>query len=214
MAPRILTTVVAAAASHDLTDLATIKNELQVTDSASDTYLSRQITAASVAAASFCNRIFQVETIKDEFWAARDFYPGILDRRPEVLQLTRWPLATVTSVLEDGVALVVNTDYRTDPTIGQLIRVDAVGYPRRWPTVAIAVQYTAGFATIPGDVVDAVIRMVKARVFARERDPMLRTESITGVRDVSYWVPTGEDAGSMSPDILDLLNGYRVPVIV
>jgi hypothetical protein len=213
MAPRILTTVITPALSYDLTTLAVVKDELRVTDAASDTFISRQIAWASAAATSYCDRVFQVETIKDEFWAPRDFYPGLLDGRPDILQLTRWPAVTITNVTEDGVALVVTTDYRIDLEHGQLLRVDANAYPRPWPAVAIAVQYTAGYATIPVDVADAVVRMVKTRWFARERDPMLRGESIPGVRDVQYWVPTGDDAGSMSPDVVDLLDGYRVPVI-
>lgn len=202
-----LTTVVTTATDTNLVDLDTVKDELNVKDMASNAFLTRQIKSASAAAASFCNRVFAVETITDEFWPSRS------DPNVESLQLTRFPAIAVSSVVEDGTTLVALTDYRVDLAAAQLIRLDTEPYPRSWPSEPVAATYTTGYSAIPDDVIDAVIRMVKSRWFARSRDPMLRSESIAGVRDVQYWIATGEDGGAMSPDVIDLLNNYRVPVI-
>jgi hypothetical protein len=201
-----ITTVTTPATSFDLTNLATIKDELQIKDVRSDAFLTRQISWASTHAANYCNRVFVSETVKDEFWPARDA------ANVEPLQLTRFPVVSVSAVTEDGVALVDGTDYRLDKDRAQLFRLDDEPYPTFWPSWPIVVTYVTGYATIPADVVDAVIRLVKMRWFARTRDPMLRHEAVTGIRDVDYWVATGEDAGSMPPDVADLLDTYRAPV--
>ncbi len=108
--------------------------------------------------------------------------------------------------------LVDGTDFRIDYTNGQLMRLDTNGYPRHWPVYPIAVVYVGGFATIPSDVADAVIRMVRGRWNARGRDPMTRQISIPGVIEQQFWVPTGSEGGNLSPDVSDILDNYRVPL--
>lgn len=222
MAPQIITTVVTAAAAsaggnaYDLTTLAIIKDELGITGSGTDVRLRRYLTGASVAAAQFCNRVFVVETVKDEVWPQRDPYPYLIPGGLMPLQLTRWPIvaASVSSVIENSVTLVDGTDFRVDYDKGQLARLNATTlYPRRWPAWPISAQYDGGFDPIPPDVVDAVIRMVRTRWLAKDRDALLREENIPGVREAQYWIATGEDAGNMTPDVIDLLNNYRLPVI-
>jgi hypothetical protein len=203
------------AGAYDLTDLATMKVELDISVGKYDSLLRRYISSASAAAAQYCNRVFVAETVKDEFWFDRDPMPRAVRGNVAPLQLSRFPVIELDAgnVVENGTVLVDGTDFRSDLKLGQLTRLDLDAWPRRWLALAISVQYTAGFAVIPAEVADAAARMVKARWFARGRDPMLRQESIPGVRDVSYWIATGEDAGNMSPDVTDILDNYRVPVI-
>jgi hypothetical protein len=92
-------------------------------------------------------------------------------------------------------------------------RIDGGGYPRNWPAVAIAVQYKGGYDQIPADIQDAALRMVRARWLGRNRDPLLRQESIPGVRDVTYWVPAGDSNANMPPDVADILDNHRAPVV-
>lgn len=213
MGIRTITTVTSAATSYDLTTLAAVKDELSISDTSKDATLSRYITAASLAIAQFCNRVFVKETVKDEFWPDREVYSYQLPGTVQSLQLSRWPVGTVTSVTENGEALVDGTGYRVDKENGSLIRLDGVGYPQSWlawPTVAI---YEGGYAEVPADVSDAAVRLVKARYLAKGRDPFLKQESIPGVRDVSYWVATGSDAGNMPPDVTDILVNYRQVIV-
>jgi Phage gp6-like head-tail connector protein len=134
----IVTTVVTPASpafqgqqAYDLVDLPTIKAQLQLTDTSKDALLLRWITQASAAAARFCNRVFPVETVQDQIFPPRDYFPAptvIGGDKP--LQLSRWPITASPTVTENGVALVENTDF---------IRCRPASSPRyQWMAQALA----------------------------------------------------------------------------
>lgn len=75
-----------------LVSLADVKEELQITDGASDSWLQKQITKASDSIGEYCNRIFQPQFYQDEIWAARDPYPWQVPGGTFPLQLAKWPL--------------------------------------------------------------------------------------------------------------------------
>ncbi len=207
-----ITSVVTPAVSYDLVDLATVTQELG-TPPGDDTIIARLISRASASIAQYCNRVLVAEIVKDEFWPQRDPSPRSIPGGVAPLQLTRWPVIEINSVTENGNALIDGTDFRADKSRGQLTRLDGSGYPRSWPALAIAAQYKGGYDDIPADIQDAALRMVRARWLGRNRDPLLRQESIPGVRDVTYWVPSGDSNGNMPPDVADILDNYRAPVI-
>lgn len=106
MTRTLITTVIAPLAKSpfsngqpiDLIDLATLKDDLKILDSASDAFLRRGITRTSTVAAKYCNRMlpensFQAQGYQDQVWAHREPYPSPLVRglAPK-LQLGRWPL--------------------------------------------------------------------------------------------------------------------------
>lgn len=215
MGVRVITTVTSAATSYDLTTLANVKDELTIAtgDTTKDATLGRYISSASAAIAQYCNRVFPVETVKDEFWPDRETYAFQLSPALASLQLSRWPAITVTTLTENGNTLTDAVDYRVDKDNGSLVRLDGLAYPTAWSAWPIAATYSAGYAVIPLDVADAAIRMVKARYLAKGRDPYLKQESIPGVRDYTLWVPSGAEAGNMTPDIEDILANYRMPVL-
>jgi hypothetical protein len=209
---KLITTVTTAASSYDLTTLANVKTELGLSDGSQDATLKRYIAYASAAAAQYCNRKFQVETIEDQIWPASQLTP--VAATFETLQLSRWPEVSIVSFTEDGTALVEGTDYVIEKDVGQAIRLDAQsGRRRRWNATPKVVQYTAGYSAIPSEVEDAVIRMVTRRFRAKGRDPNLRQQNIPGVLEQSWWIATGSDSGNLTPDIVDLLDNYRAPVI-
>jgi hypothetical protein len=108
---------------------------------------------------------------------------------------------------------VADQDYRLNAANGQLLRLSPYnGAVMWWEALPVTVAYEAGFSTIPDDIEDAVIRMIRARWFARNRDPYLMSETIPGVREARWWIATGDQAGNMPPDVVDLLENYRVPV--
>jgi len=214
MGIKVITTLKSAPlSSYDLVTLAVVKDELDIKDNARDATLKRYITAASAAAVQYCDRIFQAETLQDEFWPAREAASWQLPNEIDMLQFSRWPVASISSLTENGVTLVENTDFRTDAVAGRLIRLDANLYPCRWSAWPIVALYVGGFAVIPADVADAVVRMVTRRVASKGRDPNLRQQNIPGVLEQSWWIATGTQAGSLSPDIADILDNYRVPRI-
>ncbi|ANM12050.1 phage head-tail connector protein [Rhizobium sp. N324] len=210
---RIITTVLTPASSADLVTLSDVKAELGLTGGGDDAVLKRYLAGASLAIAQYCNRTFVQETVKDEIWPDREFYAFQVAGSLSDIQLSRWPLSGDVTVTENGDALTSGTDFRVDAKTGIATRIDTNAYPREWQAWPLSFTYTAGYSSIPADVQDAAIRMVKARYMARGRDPFLRSENIPGVRDVSYWIATGSDAGNMPPDVADILDNYRQPVV-
>jgi hypothetical protein len=213
MSPQTITTIITPAASYDLVDIGVVAEELGTTEGDAPV-IRRLISRASAAIAQYCNRVFVAEVVKDDIWPQRDPYPWQIPGGVAPLQLTRWPVMQINSVTENGIALVDVTDFRIDQTKGQLTRLDGSGYPRKWPAFTIAVQYKGGYEAIPADIQDAALRMVRARWLGRHRDPMLRQESIPGVRDVTYWIAAGDSGGNMPPDVTDILDNDRAPIAV
>lgn len=209
----VVTTVVTPPSDPTLTTLAKVKAELSIGDTSLDTLLTSYIGSASAAIAQYCNRIFGQATIKDEAWPEREPYSFMLPGSISAIQLSSWPVISITTLTENGNALVDGTDYRVDKATGALLRLDGLGYVKPWLAWPIVATYVAGFAAIPADIDDAAVRMVKARYLARGRDPFMKQENIPGVREVTYWVATGTDAGNMPPDVADILENYRQPVI-
>lgn len=209
-----VTTTITPAATIDLTDIQTVKRELDIADNSSDDLLSRWISSTSSAVQQYCNRIFAVQTLLDKIY--RDCGAGlhIVSPRERPLQLSGFPIASSPTVIEDSVTLVENIDFLVNYDAGQLFRLDSNLSLRRWASLPVTVQYQAGYATIPADVVDAAVLMVKHRWFTRKRDPYLRQESIPGVIEQQWWIAQGPGSnGSMPPDVEDMLEKYRVPVV-
>lgn len=217
MGPTIVTTVVTPASSYDLVDLATVKDDLMITDTSSDAFLSRVITRVSAEAKLFCNRVFQVETVLDKIFPWRDdvHFTVVSGERMQPVQLTRWPITASPTVTEDGTALVEGTDYLVKYDVGQLVRLDTNGRPKAWRSLPISAQYQAGFATVPPDVQDAAIRLINISWFGRTRDRMLRQENVPNVLEQSWWFASGPgtSTGDMPPDVAAILERYRIPVI-
>lgn len=216
---QVVTTVTVPANSYDLVTLDVVKSDLNITSTTDDAFLSRAISQASLKVSQFCNRVFQVETLIDLLYPPTPIrpliYPGPLDK----LQLSRWPITSMSSVVVDTVqagqtTLTANTDYKAITRTGQLLRLDYItGLTVSWEPVPITVTYSAGYATIPVDIVEATSRMVASRYFSRDRDPALRTIESPSVGSKTYWVGGPPSSGGMPQEIADMLTNYRVPVV-
>lgn len=199
-----LLTIVTPATVTALTDLASVKLELGVSGSTEDPYLQAQITQASAAIVSWCGRVFAREVVS-EVWR--------LDADTQPLSLARYPVVTITSVIEDGTTLA-GSDYELDADAGMLWRL-ASDERAAWRARKITVAYTAGYLlpgqvgrTLPADVERACILMVAAQYNAQGRDPMLRSDGAQGIGQVSYLDPrAGMEA--MPPQAAALLWRYR-----
>jgi hypothetical protein len=128
------------------------------------------------------------------------------------------PLPPYVLAVENNRALAEGNDFLVKPGDGELVRLDSNGWPKHWPALATQIIFAAGYAFDDpdfADAQDAVIRMVKARYFARTRDPMLRSQNIPGAWEAQYWFASGPGApvGNMTPDVAALLGKYRVPVL-
>jgi len=209
--------VIAPAANPNLIDLGTLKTLLGVTNGRDDAYFKLVIAEASAQAQAFANNPFVVQGYQDEFWPARDGAPWTVRADLDVLQLLLRPLTGVTSVVETiaGVAttLVAGTDYIANMALGQLIRLDPFGRPRTWHSNPVVVQYSAGYPTIPADVVSAISQMVKGKWYGRHRDPNVRSQSAPGVYEEALFYGTGPGGeGDLPVDVTATLLRYRIPV--
>lgn len=197
-------TTVTPATSFDLTLLATVKAELGITDRAEDENLTRWIRQASDTIAKFCNRVFVQETVRDTFR---------LKCREEGLLLTRFPVSSITSVVENDTTLTTATDYELtrDGDAGVLNRLR---FERdwTWPIGKIVVTYVAGYATLPDlpyGIERAAIVLVNQYRYSAERDPQLRGETTEGAGSSSYF--DGLESSGLSPEVLGLLSKHRKP---
>lgn len=156
MAYSTVSTVLSAAAREDLTDLATVKSELQIqpATTANDTWLTRAIARMSSMMANYTNRTLVPELVQDVVDIDRDPYPAQTAGGFAQLQLSRWPVLGVVSVVQtlsvtQSQTLIEGTDYRVDAANGQLLRLDAyTGVGSTWEARPVTVIYTAGYGTI------------------------------------------------------------------
>jgi hypothetical protein len=212
-----ISTVQTAPASYALADLATVKLRLGISAPTWNSVLGQFILDASAAAARYMNDPIVAETRVDQIWPWRDSRLGGLTSRAPSLQLKRWPLISVSSVVETiagtATTLVAGTDYIADPDYGRLTRLDSYGRPRAWNADPLVVTYSAGYASVPADIGEAVSEMVKARFYAMSRDPAIRERNVEGVMQTQYWFGAGPGADTdMPPTIQAKLDRYRVPV--
>jgi hypothetical protein len=197
--------------TDDLTTLLDVLADLGLnnTDEATKAYLRQSITRCSQAAAAYCNRSFISATVSEAFYSAAAAFKLQITNDFSLLQLARFPLVSVTSVVEGtgagATTLVQDTDFKVIPLYGQLMRLSASsGLSIRWSQLPVTVVYVAGFAptAVPDDLNYAVIQMVKARYMARSRDPAIRNQGEPGVGNVAFWL-------GYPPDVQEVLDNYR-----
>lgn len=201
-------TVTIPANSYDLTVLATVKLELGISDTASDTLLAGHIHQASNVVASLCNRVFALETVSEDFWPDKD--GGCLPYR-EPLQVKRFPIETVTSITLDDEVLS-SSNYRVNKADGHIYKLDDSGYPCTWSvSKLLTVVYEGGYVLLndlPYDIERACIDLVKGAYFARERDPQVKSENIYDVAAFSYF---GGDASGGSSALVEKVKSDLAP---
>jgi len=106
--------------------------------------------------------------------------------------------------------LCEGVNFVVDPNSGRILRT---GHRNDWRGPMLAL-YQSGFSSIPDDVQDAVVRVVKARWFGRQRDPMIRQQAAPGIIEQTYFFSSGPGSeNGLSPDVVGLLRPYRVPVV-
>lgn len=198
---RSILTVSTAASSYNLTDLSAVKTELGITSTTEDDKITSWIQQASAFIARYCGRVFAEETLSEQFR---------LSREESVLQLSRWPVSSITSVTQDTDSALASTDYELDPDKGQVTRLVSA-LPVTWTAQKIVVVYVAGYellGDLPYEIERAAILLVKQYRSASTRDPMLKSEEIPGVLSSTFWVG-GPPGGVIPPEIAALLDPYR-----
>lgn len=204
-----ITTVKTPAESFDLTDLETVKDELDLgeADTKHDGFLQRGITQVSADMANSCNRVFAVQTYIDEI--RRSDHEG----QGNPLVLANAPAQAVNSVIEDGTTLVEDTDYEVDLSNGFLYRLDSSGNPRQWYGRKIVIEYDAGFAEVPADLAAAALRWITMRYHSAGRDPSVRSIEEQGIQTTNFWVGDLPSRNDLPAEIARVVAQYRIPLV-
>jgi hypothetical protein len=209
-------TVLNAASTYDLVDLATVKDEFGITDTSNDTKLQRWITQTSKRFAKVCGIVFPEENVSEVFRQGGPWFgwPGAT-RVGSPLALKRRPVTDVSSITEDT-SVLTTSDYEVDYGSGLIYRLTS-NSRSHWRGSGITVVYTAGYYPIPEDVQGAVLAILAHKWAINGRDPLLRSFSIENVGSESYWVPLSNGTTvDLPPDlqsVADTIAAYREPVI-
>ncbi len=186
-----ITTVIQAAASKDLTVLATVKSRLKIDGTDDDAVINELIHEASSLMEDACGQGFASERLASEFETER--------RSTGRLWLPRTPVTQVHEVVENG-ATLQPAQYRVQPDSGETWRLDSSGRRICWPSCGvIKVEFTAGYVlltTLPHHFEAACIVQVAAMYWARTRDPALRGFEIPDDYSAQFSVPGGDSFGA------------------
>lgn len=126
----------------------------------------------------------------------------------ETLKLSRYPVSSLTSVVE-GTSFALTADqYEIGASSGLLYRM-CNGHSRRWHCARATVVYQAGWETVPDDLKFAAVKYVQAIYQQGSRDPLLRSVTVDGVGSRDFWVDPTKDT-VVPPEVTDLLEagGY------
>ena len=210
---RVLT-VITPAYSVDLTILANVKAELDLTTTVEDVDLETWIDQASALISAVCNRVFGSETVKQTF-RTRGNSCGQWPTYEKII-LDRTPVTAFTSVVENGTTLVEGTDFECDTESGIMTRLSG-DYEKRWDFRVLEVTYTGGYellGTLPLPLERATITLVKQFRSASKRDPLLKSEDIPGVLSQTFWVGgTGKESNGLPQDVETMIAPYRnIPI--
>ncbi|MGD5682437.1 phage head-tail connector protein, partial [Xanthomonas citri pv. citri] len=110
---RSIVTVASPASETALTTLTRVKLELDIADTSSDVVLQEKIDEASDDIEAALGFRLVRESAVETFWHEQ------YDSTPEKLVLDRTPVASIASVVVDGVAFDPSR-YRFDPNTGEL----------------------------------------------------------------------------------------------
>jgi hypothetical protein len=216
---QISSTVIAPPTSG-LTTLATVKTDWNITGTTDDTFINNLIARCSLSISQYLNRTLGLGTYLDTFRPDKQSNSVFIDcGNCAPLRLRNWPLVSIDSIIEGTVTLAENTDFEADYATGLVHRLDKSGNPRDWGFDIISVTYHAGYVlpgdssgtrSLPLDIEDAASRMVYMRYVERGRDPMIAEDTMFGLGTIKYF--NRAENGNMPPDVIDILNNYRLPV--
>lgn len=182
----------------DLCTLATAKTWLGITTSAQDAALGRQITVFSRVITDYLARPIARATVTER----RSGHGGT------TLVLHNYPILSVTSVTIDGVAVPASsTPGATGYWYGEQA-IDLAGYSFARGRENVVIVLTAGYASVPGPVEQALLTCLQGVQGQQQRDPNITGESVPGVYSASY-AGTGTGRQAIPPLAVELLEPYR-----
>jgi Phage gp6-like head-tail connector protein len=213
-------TVLTPAATHDLTTLEIVKEELNVLDDDSDSRLARWITQSSDYIERWCNRVFCQEVVSELWRTSYWGWGGYADHlgphggssEPRPLLLRRYPIVQIESITDQGTVLDPST-YEVDAENGRVWRLTDDGSTRmHWWGTPLSVVYTGGWDgpdNMPPALQQACLDLIKIRQDTRNRDRLQRSQTIPGVLEEQWWNPATPGQPGMPPEVAEELLLFR-----
>lgn len=144
------------------TDLATVKRDAKITDTVTDRDLVLQHYIEGVTRAM-------------QDWMGRDIVQGsVIDEKidgdgDDEINTRHWPILSIASLDENGVALVADTDYeitQNDKADGLIVRIGG-DFTTNWIRGRrnIKLSYDHGYVSVPASLVQAATALVVAKFF-------------------------------------------------
>lgn len=221
-------TVTTAATNLLLTNVSRVKSSLGITDAAQDALISEliarvsaeivaylRLTAANDGSVSTLGVQTYVETIRK--------VSGVYE-----LFLSRRPITSVTSIVEDGVTLTTGVDFQVNNSVGLIDRLSSDELTA-WVGEKIVATYAAGYVlpddtgtrTLPYEIEEAAIYTIAARMSDLDPasiDPEVKTETLFDVYSATYNTAgvSGKafgESGSLPHRAMALLASHRYPMI-
>jgi hypothetical protein len=181
-------------ATGDLTTLANVKQYSAITIATDDALLTRMITALSTFVQTWLNRTIASAPYVDKI-------NGIGSQR---VQFANYPVTAVSSLTIDGQTIPaapspITTFWNGYVFDAQMIMVQGYCFTRGSQNITIA--YTAGFATTPFDIEQAVLEIIDLRYKQRANQGYV-SKALAG-ETVTF------DRKDMSASTLTVLQNYR-----
>lgn len=178
-------------AAGDLTTVSNVKTWLGITANGDDALLTRLVTAASEYVQQWLNRTFA----STSYTETRDGTGG------QRLTLANDPITAVASVSINGVAIPASTGYGVAGYAFDRQSIVLTGYTFTRGLRNVSVTYTAGYASTPPEIEQAVIDMIALRY--RERDRVgYQSKSLAG-ETVTFYI------GDMPKSTQTILDNWR-----
>ena len=178
--------------ASDLTTLANVKAWLGITSTTDDAQISRLITAYSQYIQTWLNRQIAVQSYTElRDGSGKDF-----------LVFGDYPVTAVASLKVDGLSIAPSADGVTQP--GYAFNGDEIwliGYRFNKGRKNVALTYSAGYATTPPELEQAVIEVIALRYKERERIGH-QSKSLAG-ETVSFYIKDYPDS------VQTILKNYR-----
>jgi len=187
---------------------------LDLASSTDDVWINYNIQSASKLIETLTGRVFGVRT-----WTVKLEQPLGYRR----LQLPHTPVNSITSISYKGTALDPSEYSIEDPDAGFVVRQDGISWlpttassdtislhPSQQPIGQYDVVFSAGWATLPEDVVEAVTQQVCQNYYKKGRDPSVKSISVLG--DSISYASNGEN--QYHPAFSAAVSRYtKVPVL-
>lgn len=207
---RQILTVTTAATVTKLATRERVKQELDITNSASDALLDAKLDEASSDIEAALGFTVARESVSETFW-----HEGFADS-PEYITLNRTPVVSIDSVTLDDQVIDASL-YRLDAATGQLFALNSSGYPFPWLfSKSLIVAYSGGYLlpgqsgrNLPPGIEGAAVELLSDFWLAKGRDPSVRSEEIPGVMRTDYWVGAVGEEGQLPPRVLMKLAPFR-----